>query len=174
MSVPLHDDGEAQRRLFGEEEFRRALSVFPTGVAVITTRAEDGTPVGMTANSFASVSLDPPLVLWSLRLAAASYNAYRDGRRFAVNMLSADQKALSRQFASPLTNRFTGVPYTHGIDGVPLIEGCAAALECRQHQLIIAGDHAIIIGEVLRLTHSNRVPLLYAQGQYGMPRSRIG
>lgn len=159
---------------FRSEDFRRALGLFPTGVAVVTSVTENGAHFGVTANSFASVSLEPPLVLWSVRLAAVLYKAYRDSGRFAVNILAADQKALSRQFASPIADRFAGVEYTLGLGGVPLIGGCAAVLECRHHQLVMAGDHAIIIGEVLQLAYSNRVPLLYVQGQYAMPRSRIG
>lgn len=147
-------------------ELRRCLGSFVTGVTVVTTLASDGTPVGMTVNSFNSVSLDPPLVLWSLRNDAGSYGVFCDAKRFAINILAEEQIAVSRRFATPGPERFAGVAWRPGLDGVPLIDGCAAVLDCRTEAVYPGGDHRVFIGRVERLSHGERPPLAYGAGRY--------
>jgi len=147
-------------------ELRRALGHFATGVTVVTAR--DGPrPVGLTVNSFVSVSLDPPLVLWGLRLASPLYGVFRRCSTFAVNILSSRQVELSRRFATPEIDRFEGLSTFEGLDGVPLLPGCVASFECRREQGHVAGDHAIFIGRVERFTASERGhPLVLCRGRY--------
>lgn len=147
-------------------ELRRCLGAFVTGVTVITALDEDGQPIGMTANSFNSVSLDPPLIVWSLRTSAKIFPQYRRAPRFVVNILSEDQVAISNQFARPVNDRFEGVSTTAGIDGVPLIDGCAAYLECRTEATHPGGDHVIFLGRVERIVATSRKPLAFGAGRY--------
>lgn len=149
--------------------FRKALGRFATGVTVITTRTEDGKLEGVTSNSFASVSLDPPLVLWSLRRQAPSLPSFVAAGRFAVNILAATQVALSRHFATPSANKFEGVAHEAGPHGCPLLADCLARFECITERLVEAGDHLIFIGRVERHMHQDGVPLLYSAGGYGTP-----
>ena len=147
-------------------ELRRCLGSFVTGVTVVTALDDDGQPLGMTVNSFSSVSLDPPLVLWSLRNQAGSYLAFSRARRFAINILAEDQVAVSQRFAAPGADRFAGVPWTPGRDGVPLIDGCAAQLDCRTEVTYPGGDHLLFIGRVEGLAHLARRPLAFGAGRY--------
>ncbi len=147
-------------------ELRRCLGSFVTGVTVITALDDDGKPIGMTANSFNSVSLDPPLIVWSLRTSAKTFEVYNRAARFVVNILSEDQVAISNQFARSVADRFAGIPTTPGIDGVPLIDGCAAYLECRAEATYPGGDHAIFLGRVERIQGSTRKPLAFGAGRY--------
>lgn len=147
-------------------ELRRCLGSFVTGVTVVTTRADDGTPVGMTVNSFNSVSLDPPLVLWSLRNDAGSAAVFGRARRFAINILAEAQIGVSQRFATPAPDRFAGIDWRPGLEGVPLIDGCAAWLDCRTEAIYPGGDHQVFIGRVDRLEHSSRPPLAYGAGRY--------
>jgi 3-hydroxy-9,10-secoandrosta-1,3,5(10)-triene-9,17-dione monooxygenase reductase component len=150
----------------GSDSFRRAMSALGTGVTVVTTRAADGTPVGMTANSFNSVSLDPPLVLWSVRLASHSFPAFRESPRFAVGVLRESQQALAQQFARPSPDKFDGVELHDGLGGVPLIAGCAAYFECAVTAVHVAGDHAIFIGRVERCDEDDTAaPLIFHRGR---------
>jgi flavin reductase (DIM6/NTAB) family NADH-FMN oxidoreductase RutF len=148
---------------------RQALGRFATGVTVITTRTPTGKLEGLTANSFSSVSLDPPLVLWSLRRQAPSLASFRDSGCFAVNVLGAEQVALSRHFATPLADKFAGQAMAEGHGGCPLLPGCLARFECATEQLVEAGDHIIFIGRIHRLTHREGVPLLFNAGHYSLP-----
>lgn len=147
-------------------ELRRCLGTFVTGVTVITALTEDGVPIGMTANSFNSVSLDPPLIVWSLRASAGSFPVYSRARRFVVNILSEEQVEISNRFARPGPDRFAGVAFTPGIDGVPLIDGCAAHLECRMEAAHPGGDHVIFLGRVERIARAARKPLAFGGGRY--------
>lgn len=148
-------------------DLRKALGRFPTGVVVIATRDEHGRAVGLTCNSFTSVSLSPPLVLWCLALYSPNLPAFLQAAYFSVNFVSADQMALSQQFSSPVAERFEGIAHTDGEGGIPLITGCAAHLECRTETRHYIGDHVIFIGHVLRCAHSDRKALVFSEGQYG-------
>jgi flavin reductase (DIM6/NTAB) family NADH-FMN oxidoreductase RutF len=147
-------------------ELRRALGCFPTGVTVITTLDPDGAFVGLTVNSFNSLSLDPPLILWSLGTRSSNRRAFEAAGHFAVNILAEDQAAISRRFASPARHKFHGVATHAGLAGAPLIEGCAAYIECRTHSTQVAGDHLLFIGRVERVHTAGRRPLVYAGGRY--------
>ena len=152
---------------FSRTEFRTALGMFATGVTVVTARAADGTLVGLTANSFNSVSLSPPLVLWSLGQAASAMAALSQGAHYAINILAADQKALAEQFAGPRDQRWTGVEFTPGANGAPLLAGAAATFECFNRSRYEEGDHVIFVGEVERCHHdSDASPLLYHGGKF--------
>ena len=152
---------------FDTRAFRRALGTFPTGVAVVTARAPSGAFIGLTINSFSSLSLDPPLVLWSLNLASPSLGTFDRAPRFAVNILAEDQVELSRRFASQVANRFADLEVHAGIEGVPLLAGCAARLECRAVARHNGGDHVLFIGQVERFARDpRRRPLVYYAGRY--------
>lgn len=152
---------------FSATEFRTALGMFATGVTIVTARASDGALIGLTANSFNSVSLEPPLVLWSLAQKAASMAAFRTGTHYAVNILSAEQQDLARQFAAQGVDRFQGVLYTQGATGAPLIEGALATFECFNRSRYEEGDHVIFVGEVERCAYRNATsPLLFHGGKF--------
>lgn len=158
---------QAQAPSFSALEFRSALGMFATGVTIVTTRTADGSPIGLTANSFNSVSLAPPLVLWSLSRAAASMAAFRDGTHYAINVLAADQKALAERFAARGTDRWSGVESVPGAGGAPLIAGAAATFECFNRSRYEEGDHVIFVGEVERCTwREGASPLLFHGGRF--------
>ena len=141
--------------------------MFATGVTIVTARTADGKLVGLTANSFNSVSLDPPLVLWSLARAAASMLAFSTGSHYAVNILSADQQALARRFAAKGVDRFANVAFADGAGGAPLLSGAAATFECFNRSRYEEGDHVIFVGEVERCTHqAGALPLLFHGGKF--------
>ena len=145
---------------------RDAYGRYATGVAVITTVTPTGVPVGLTVNSFSSVSLDPPLVLWSLMRSSASLSAFRDAGRFAVNVLADDQQHLSARFASRIADRFAGIEWVPGLGGVPLLPGCLAHFECSTHAHVEAGDHMVVLGRVQRFAHRDGAPLLFFASRY--------
>jgi len=152
---------------FSSTEFREALGMFATGVTVVTARDAHGKWVGLTANSFNSVSLSPPLVLWSLARSAGSMAAFRAGSHYAINILAADQQALAVQFAARGRDRFAGVAFTPGASGAPLLEGVAATFECFNRSRYDEGDHVIFVGEVERCTHRRGAsPLLFHGGRF--------
>ena len=158
---------KAQAPSFSSREFRAALGMFATGVTIVTTRTEDGTPVGLTANSFNSVSLEPPLVLWSLSQAAASLAAFRAGSHYAINVLAADQRELAERFATKGTDRWRGLDCLPGAGGAPLIAGAAATFECFNRSRYDEGDHVIFVGEVERCTwRPGASPLLFHGGRF--------
>jgi 3-hydroxy-9,10-secoandrosta-1,3,5(10)-triene-9,17-dione monooxygenase reductase component len=145
---------------------RNALGRFTTGVTIATCRDADGRPVGLTANSFNSLSLDPPLVLWSLRLASPALPAFRAASHFAINVLAESQVGLSRRFASAVADRFAEGIWADGIGGAPVLAGCAAAFECALYHQQEAGDHVLFIGRVERLHDAALPPLLFQAGHY--------
>lgn len=151
-----------------ERELRNALGGFATGVCVVTTRRPDGKREGLTVNSFSSVSLAPPIVLWNLSLRAPSAQAFRDAEYFAINVLAADQQEISQRFSRPAPDKFDGIEdaLVEGLGGVPLIEGAVARFECRVHQLNDVGDHLVLFGQVERFDQRDREPLLYHRGRY--------
>ena len=157
----------AQPPSFSSQEFRAALGMFATGVTIVTARTADGQIIGLTANSFNSVSLDPPLVLWSLAQAAASLPAFRAGSHYAINVLANDQKPLAERFALKGTDRWSGVSFTDGLAGSPLLTGAAAAFECFNRSRYDEGDHVIFVGEVERCSwRAGASPLLFHGGRY--------
>lgn len=141
--------------------------MFATGVTIVTARTDSGDLVGLTANSFNSVSLSPPLVLWSLARAAGSMAAFSNGRHYAINVLAADQQSLAERFAARDTDRWAGVGFTAGASGAPLLDGAAASFECFNRSQYAEGDHVIFVGEVERCTHrSEASPLLFHGGRF--------
>ena len=150
----------------GPDELRQALGRFVTGVTIVTCRDEHGQPIGLTANSFNALSLDPPLVLWSLRQASSTIEAFTNASHFAVNVLAADQVDLSRRFARPSSAKFDAGDWTDGQGGAPLLAGCVAVFECRRRSHHAAGDHVLFIGEVERIGGSAATPLVYHGGHY--------
>ena len=152
---------------FAPSEFRKALGMFATGVTIVTARSAQGQLIGLTANSFNSVSLTPPLVLWSLARAAGSMAAFSTGSHYAINILSADQQDLARQFAARTGDRFDGVAFVPGAGGAPLLEGAVATFECFNRSRYEEGDHVIFVGEVERCTHREGAsPLLFHGGKF--------
>ena len=148
------------------DELRRALGRFVTGVTIVTCRDEQGEPIGLTANSFNALSLDPPLVLWSLRQASSTISAFTNASHFAINVLSVDQVDLSRRFARPSSAKFDAGEWTDGQGGAPLLAGCVAVFECRRRSHHAAGDHVLFIGEVERIGGTSATPLVYHGGHY--------
>lgn len=147
-------------------EFRDALGRFATGVAVVTTCAPDRSPVGITVNSFTSVSLEPPLVLFCIDRSALSCAVFESASHFAVNILTACQRALSDRFAATSNDKWTGVAYHVGSDGCPLLSDTLGQMVCKSHAVYDGGDHAIVVGEVLSAAASRGDPLLYYRGSY--------
>ena len=152
---------------FTPEDFRAALGQFTTGVTIVTTVDDEGRKVGLTANSFNSVSLEPPLVLWSLALKSGSLAAMRGCNGYAINVLGADQRVLAERFARKGIDRFEGVSWRPGLSGAPLIDGAVASFECVNTSQHEAGDHLIFVGQV---THCRRrvgaVPLVFHGGRF--------
>ena len=151
---------------FTERHFRDTLAQFATGVTLICTRDDDGRFVGFTANSFNSVSLSPPLIVWSLADTGSNLAAFQSTARYTVNVLAHDQVELARRFSRPHADRFAGVPYRLGAAGVPLIEGCIAWFECRHHAVHRAGDHVLFIGEVDACARGSGRGLVFHHGHY--------
>ena len=154
---------------FDQRELRNVLGTFVTGVTVVTTRAAGGKPFGVTANSFSSVSLDPPLVLWSQSVSSSSHPAFRDSEHFAVNILADHQVELSQHFARSAEDKFSGIAHSDGIGGAPVLHGAAANIECVKVATYPGGDHVVYLGRVERVTQGSRRPLAFAQGRYMVP-----
>ena len=157
------------------ELFRRTLGSFPTGVAIIAVWGADGRPIGLTANSFTSISLEPPLVAWALRLCSTLLNDFGAAAGFAVNVLAAGQVALARRFACREPDRFAGVALRETSGPVPLIAGCLAYFECSSEGSHIAGDHKVFTGRVRRTLRGevDDAPLIFWRGAYTEPRVLI-
>ncbi len=174
-TIPATAAGEsdAQRRLSPGDPgdaaaLRRALGWFATGVTIATTRDAAGQPVGLTCNSFNSVSLDPPLVLWSLGRSSYSRPAFEQAEHFAINVLPADQEALARRFARPLGDKWADVDWTAGPLGVPRLPLALASFDCKVRERFQGGDHLIFLGEVVEM-QSREVgePLVFLRGRFG-------
>jgi flavin reductase (DIM6/NTAB) family NADH-FMN oxidoreductase RutF len=151
---------------FDTRHFRNALSQFATGVTVITTRLDNGKFFGLTASSFNSVSLDPPLVLWSLSDKATSLPLFTGNSHYVINVLSADQAHLADRFARRIENRFEGVEFELSSTGLPIIKGVAAWFECHNRSRYPEGDHVIFVGEVERCDVSPQEPLVFHGGRF--------
>lgn len=148
-------------------DLRKALGNFGTGVTIVSTLSASGEPVGMTANSFSSVSLDPPIVLWSLRKTSPSLQAFDHCGRFVINVLALDQLELSKRFATSMPNKFEGVAHQPGAAGLPVIDGCASVFQCKTVQRLEVGDHILFLGEIEDFHHhTDRDTLLFCRGQY--------
>jgi flavin reductase (DIM6/NTAB) family NADH-FMN oxidoreductase RutF len=162
----MPDHAEPAPAHFDARDFRDALGTFATGVTIVTARGKDGGPVGLTVNSFASVSLDPPLVLWSQSLYAQSLPAFQEASHFVVNVLAADQVELARRFAGPHDNRFLDVAHIVPHHGAPVIDGCAAHFECRNEARYYGGDHIIFLGRVEHYVYTQRPTLMFCRGEF--------
>src|ERR1700753_685972 len=148
-------------------DFRNALGTFATGVTIITALAGDGNPYGLTCNSFASVSLNPPLVLWSLGMDSQGLPIFQHASHFAVNVLGASQQALASKFAKPGVDRFDGVDWKPGLGGAPLLAGSVAYFQCRAANRYYGGDHVIFLGAVEAYAYNKHEPLLFLSGGFG-------
>lgn len=153
--------------MIDKKAFRNALGNFVTGVTIVTARDAEGRPVGLTANSFNSVSLDPPMVLWSLALNSPNLPAFRNAKGWAVHILSSDQEDLSNRFATSGADKFEGLEFDDGPEGAPSIGGCSARFGCKAMFEYEGGDHAIFVGEVVQFDHGEAAPLIYHGGRYG-------
>ncbi|RTY78745.1 flavin reductase [Pseudomonas veronii] len=153
--------------------FRNVLGNFPTGVTIVT--AAVGTrKVGVTANSFSSVSLSPPLISWCIDKRSSSYEVFNKASHFAVNILAADQSNLSGQFARHSEDKFASIEHTHGAGGAPIFPECSAHLECELFNQIDAGDHYIILGKVVAFTDHDTTPLVFHKGNYTSLATGLG
>lgn len=163
----LHND-HPQIHLIDQRDFRRALGYFPTGVAIVTTRTPEGRPIGLTINSFSSLSLDPPLIMWSLANRSVSLSAFQESSYFAINILNRDQVEAALGFASSdVQDRFALVSHADGQEGVPLIDNCVATFVCENYQQYPGGDHTIFIGQVVRhSTIAEHEPAVFHRGQF--------
>ncbi|MCT9811437.1 flavin reductase family protein [Acidovorax sp. Be4] len=166
MNSPLPRSAVAQPPQFSSHDFRQALGQFATGVTIVTALNAQNQPVGVTVSSFNSVSLHPPLVLWSMANSAASLSVFMACTHYAVHVLGAEQKSLAEQFASKGIDRWAGVLHQPGQTGVPLLDGAVAAFECFNRSRYQEGDHVIFVGEVEHCSHQNdAAPLIYHAGR---------
>jgi flavin reductase (DIM6/NTAB) family NADH-FMN oxidoreductase RutF len=147
-------------------ELRRALGSFATGVTIVTALDQMGRPRGMTANSFTSVSLRPPLVLVCVATTSFIWQTFARATHFAVNVLGGHQRELSTRFAEHHPDRFDGVDWSPGATGAPVLDGVLAHLECRRYRDVEAGDHMILLGEVVCFDRDSHPPLVFHQGDY--------
>lgn len=158
---------QASSPSFSAPEFRAALGMFATGVTIVTARGPGGELIGLTASSFNSVSLEPPLVLWSLARAAGSMAALSTGSHYVINILAADQKELAERFSAKRAGRWLDVAWSPGVAGAPLLAGAAATFECFNRSRYEEGDHVIFVGEVERCAHrAGAAPLLFHGGKF--------
>jgi flavin reductase (DIM6/NTAB) family NADH-FMN oxidoreductase RutF len=157
-------------------DFRNALGTYATGVTIITALAPDGKPYGLTCNSFASVSLNPPLVLWSLGMFSNGLSIFQNASHFTVNVLDASQQELSNRFAKSSEDKFVGVEWTPGVGKTPVLTNCVANFQCRAANRYYGGDHIIFLGAVEAYKYNRQEPLLFARGAYGrfMPPENSG
>jgi len=149
-------------------DFRNALGGYATGVTIITAADAGGKPYGLTCNSFASVSLNPPLVLWSLLLYSSSLNVFQSASHFAVNVLGTPQQRLASKFAKSADDKFDGVEWTPGLGSAPLLAGCVANFQCRSVNRYYGGDHVIFLGAVEAYSYNRSEPLLFLRGNFGL------
>jgi flavin reductase (DIM6/NTAB) family NADH-FMN oxidoreductase RutF len=164
--LPKTPDGH-RASAFSDRHFRDVLAQFATGVTIICAATPDGRFTGFTANSFNSVSLEPPLILWSLKRTASNLVAFEAAERYAINVLAHDQVDLALRFSRPHTDRFAGVSFRLGAAGAPLIDGCVAWLECRHHARHATGDHMLFVGEVETCERGKGAGLVFHQHRFG-------
>lgn len=162
----MSTSADSGRPSFDQRAYRNALGSFATGVTVVTTRDGSGRRYAMTVNSFAAVSLSPPLVLWSVSRESPSARAFLAATHFAINVLAVEQIALSRHFARSSEDKFAGIPIVDGIAGLPLIADAAAVFQCRTEAIHPGGDHEVILGRVEHYDDSDREPLVSRRGRY--------
>ncbi len=162
----------AAARAFDDQQFRKALSQFATGVTVITTRLADGSFRGLTASSFNSVSLSPPLVLWSLGQGANSLPIFSGNSHYVINVLGADQAELAKRFSRRTDKPFDGVAYTLSRTGLPILSGASAWFECHNRSRYPEGDHVIFVGEVEDCSALEQPSLIFHAGQFGSTQTR--
>ncbi|MFC4354032.1 flavin reductase family protein [Chryseomicrobium palamuruense] len=148
-------------------QFKQALGNYPTGVTVVTANDPQGNPIGMTVNSFASVSIDPLLILWSIDRNAYHFDAFTQAKTFNVNILAADQSDVCMLFASRVEDRFGKCEWHNGTNGVAVLKNVASQLECNVYNTVDAGDHIILIGEVTSIVNEEKEPLLYHKRLFG-------
>jgi len=156
----------APSRAFDRRQFRNALSQFATGVTIITTRLGDGSFLGLTASSFNSVSLDPPLVLWSLASGASSLPVFTGNSHYVINVLAGNQQALAERFSQRIENRFDGVEFELSRTGLPILKGAAAWFECHNRSRYPEGDHVIFVGEVEHCESNPQSALVFHGGRF--------
>ncbi|MCM8564635.1 flavin reductase family protein [Thauera linaloolentis] len=161
QTVQQPDSGEDFSR-----RFRNALGMFATGITVVTSRTPAGDPIGLTVNSFNSVSLDPPLIVWSLSNDLPSRPLFEGCEYYAINVLAEDQADLSQRFAGRMGEKFAGLEIDDGLGGVPLLKGCCARFVCRNTVRHAGGDHVLFVSEVVGFDRDERAPLLYFGGNY--------
>jgi Conserved protein/domain typically associated with flavoprotein oxygenases, DIM6/NTAB family, COG1853 len=160
---PVSSDGIEP---FGTRELRDCFGAFYTGVAVVTTVGTDGRLYGATINSFSSLSLSPPLILWSQRRQSSTFPIFSAARYFAINILAEDQVETSRVFASGHPDKFAGFDVKKGLGDVPILPGCSACLQCSNETSYPGGDHVIFVGRVERIETTGRPPLIFGGGRY--------
>lgn len=148
-------------------DFRNALGTYGTGVTIITATAADGKPYGITCNSFASVSLNPPLVLWSLGVYSSSLTVFQNASHFTVHVLGTSQQALANKFAKSSEDKFAGLDWTPGLGNAPVLAASVANFQCRSVNRYYGGDHVIFLGAVEAYAYNASEPLLFARGTYG-------
>lgn len=155
-----------QAKAHPRTELRKALGQFATGVTIVTTRAADGLPAGLTVNSFSSVSLDPPLALWCLGLTSAHYDVFRLAEQQLINVLAADQVDLAQRFATRGADRFAGVAWSPTDTGLPRLDGCTAWFECGVRSRYEEGDHLILVCRIDSFEIAGGRPLVFHDGRY--------
>lgn len=151
---------------FDPQQLRAVFGSFATGVTVITTRGPAGELIGMTVNSLASLSLEPPLLVWCIDLGTPSFEAFRDCSHYAINVLGADQADISNRFANPSEDKFAGLSWQEGAGGSPLIAGCIAYFECVNEAQHPGGDHRLMVGRILGYQIDPGAPLLFFGSRY--------
>jgi flavin reductase (DIM6/NTAB) family NADH-FMN oxidoreductase RutF len=168
---PTHPDPAnelaSDNSLIDPRDFRNALGTYATGVTIITAATADGKPYGLTCNSFASVSLNPPLVLWSLVIFSQGMSVFQNASHFAVNVLGASQQALATKFATSSIDRFAGVEWKSGLGNAPILADGVENFQCRAVNRYYGGDHVIFLGAVEAYAYNRQEPLLFARGGYG-------
>lgn len=146
-------------------QYKQALAKFPTGVAVVTARASTGKPIGLTVNSFVSISLEPAVVSWSLRLTSSLFDHFSEAGSFVVNVLATDQAGIADQFAARVSDRFEGIRWHAGVCGDPVLAGAAAVFECEEVSSLVVGDHLVFFGGIVGFSGSDREPLIMLSGK---------
>ena len=149
------------------QQFKEALGNYPTGVTVVTTTIDGDVPIGLTVNSFASVSLDPLLILWSIDKRVSTYDYFLQSEKFAVHILASNQSELCYLFAARDVDRFSNCEWQKSTHNLPILSNVAAVLQCETYKTIEAGDHTILIGKVIDITGENKEPLLYHKRHTG-------